>query len=172
MIFTATKSQLVLLLAASWWNLITSLITRFMGPTGPRCVPCWPHDLCYLSAWSVKHFGDSVVSRATYIVDSSYAENNSVAQNQSWILRAKRWLAVTHLKWYIRFIFRVDNTFESVSNVANYIDIDGSSFEKDTHSWISMLLPSSFDNQTPNSDTHELNRNQIPPFLVCISGLV
>ena len=33
----------------------TTLITRLMGPiwahlglTGPRCAPCWPHELCYL----------------------------------------------------------------------------------------------------------------------------
>ena len=41
----------------SWlWNrwqavhkpIVTTLIARFMGPTGPRLAPCWPHELCYL----------------------------------------------------------------------------------------------------------------------------
>ena len=26
----------------------STLIARFMGPTGPRWAPCWPHEVCYL----------------------------------------------------------------------------------------------------------------------------
>ena len=32
-----------------------SLIARFMGPTGPRWAPCWPHEPCYLGC--VIHLG-------------------------------------------------------------------------------------------------------------------
>ena len=29
------------------------LIARFMGPTGPRRAPCWPHELCYMCGFSM-----------------------------------------------------------------------------------------------------------------------
>ena len=41
----------------SWW-LISTLISRFvgptwahLGPTGPRWAPCWPHELCYVGRY-------------------------------------------------------------------------------------------------------------------------
>ena len=39
------------------------LIARFMGPTwgpvGPRWVPCWPHELCYLGLYVITLHGNA-----------------------------------------------------------------------------------------------------------------
>ena len=49
-------------------NILCSLIPKFMsqhgahlGPTGPRWVPCWPHELCYLGLFVslLSHFWHS-----------------------------------------------------------------------------------------------------------------
>ena len=76
---SSTRSRQIALLTRVWWTL-QCIMTRYrlftspyrgitkrvpdskvhgqhgahLGPTGPRCAPCWPHELCYLGwgLWS------------------------------------------------------------------------------------------------------------------------
>ena len=47
-----------------------SLIARFMGPTGPRCAPCWLHELCYLGCYN-KTTGATEINKVDWFLDKS-----------------------------------------------------------------------------------------------------
>ena len=52
--------------------LVLKILCSHLGPTGPRCAPCWPHELCYLG-WSVmcmSRFTKSWIKKGYYTQQS------------------------------------------------------------------------------------------------------